>query len=170
MCAFFASNSRFTRLFQAALDTCLDSPLVASLSVHGLRALEKSSSEQVSETQIGGGGQNVPNARGGELAPKVVLGKLGLLTCKLRILYRISVEKGQIQQPPENSEFSPPLNFRRFDPPKVFLNNFRLVPDSCCSEEGKSSREPFEKVRVNAVFFLVFLDFGWVFGPLPSTG
>ena len=32
----FASNSRLTRLFQAALDACLDSPLVASLSVHGL--------------------------------------------------------------------------------------------------------------------------------------
>ena len=36
LCAFFASNSRFMRLFQAALDTCLDSPFVASLSVHGL--------------------------------------------------------------------------------------------------------------------------------------
>ena len=32
----FASNSRFMRLFQAALDTCLDSPFFASLSVHGL--------------------------------------------------------------------------------------------------------------------------------------
>ena len=36
LCASFASNSRFMRLFQAALDTCLDSPLLASLSVHGL--------------------------------------------------------------------------------------------------------------------------------------
>ena len=36
LCAFFASNSRFMRLFQAALDTCLDSPFFASLSVHGL--------------------------------------------------------------------------------------------------------------------------------------
>ena len=36
LCAFFASNSRFVRLFQAALDTCLDSPFFASLSVHGL--------------------------------------------------------------------------------------------------------------------------------------
>ena len=34
--AFFASNSRFMRLFQAALDTCLDSPFFASLSVHCL--------------------------------------------------------------------------------------------------------------------------------------
>ena len=33
LCAFFASNSRFMRLFQAALDTCLDSPF---LPVHGL--------------------------------------------------------------------------------------------------------------------------------------
>ena len=36
LCAIFASNSRFMRLFQAALDTCLDSPFLASLSVHGL--------------------------------------------------------------------------------------------------------------------------------------
>ena len=36
LCAFFASNSRFMRLFQVALDTCLDSPFFASLSVHGL--------------------------------------------------------------------------------------------------------------------------------------
>ena len=36
LCAFCASNSRFMRLFQAALDTCLDSPLFASLAVHGL--------------------------------------------------------------------------------------------------------------------------------------
>ena len=36
LCAFFASNSRFMRLFQAALGTPLDSPFSASLSVHGL--------------------------------------------------------------------------------------------------------------------------------------
>ena len=36
LCAIFASNSRFVRLFQAALDTCLGSPFFASLSVHGL--------------------------------------------------------------------------------------------------------------------------------------
>ena len=35
-CAFFASNSRFMRLFQGALDTPLDSPFSATLSVHGL--------------------------------------------------------------------------------------------------------------------------------------
>ena len=66
------------------------------------------------------GGQNVPNARGGgELAPKVVLGKLGLLTPKSRIFYRISVEKRvQFRDPRKNSKFSPPSNFfRRFDPP-----------------------------------------------------
>ena len=32
----FASNSRFMRLFQAALDTPLDSPFSVTLSVHGL--------------------------------------------------------------------------------------------------------------------------------------
>ena len=36
LCAIFASSSRFVRLFEAALDTCLDSPFFASLSVHGL--------------------------------------------------------------------------------------------------------------------------------------
>ena len=36
LCAIFASNSRFMRLFQAALDTCHDSPFFACLSVHGL--------------------------------------------------------------------------------------------------------------------------------------
>ena len=36
LCAFFASNSRFMRLFQAALDTYLDNPFFASLSVRGL--------------------------------------------------------------------------------------------------------------------------------------
>ena len=42
---------------------------------------------------------------------------------------------------------------------EMFLNNFCWVPDSCDREEGKSSRELFEKVRVNAVFF-------WYFGIL----
>ena len=36
LCAFFASNSRFMRLSKAALDTPLDSPFSATLSVHGL--------------------------------------------------------------------------------------------------------------------------------------
>ena len=36
LCAFFASNSGFMRLFQSALDTPLDSPFSATLSVHGL--------------------------------------------------------------------------------------------------------------------------------------
>ena len=46
LCAFFASNSRFMRLFQAALDTCLDSPffcqpLSSRFALHGLRALDE---------------------------------------------------------------------------------------------------------------------------------
>ena len=36
---------------------------------------------------------------------------------------------------------------------QVFQNNFCRVPDSGQREEGKRSREFFEKVRVNAVFF-----------------
>ena len=35
---------------------------------------------------------------------------------------------------------------------QVFLNSFRWVPDSCHRETGKSSRELFEKVRVDAFF------------------
>ena len=46
--------------------------------------------------------------------------------------------------------------------------------ESCHREAGKSSRELFENVCVNVVFFLIsfffgggpFLDFGWAFGPL----
>ena len=34
LCAIFASNSRFMSHFQAPLDTCLDNPLLANLSVH----------------------------------------------------------------------------------------------------------------------------------------
>ena len=49
---------------------------------------------------------------------------------------------------------------------QVFLNNFRWVPDSCHREEGKNSRELFEKIRVKAAVFLAFRDFGWVFDPL----
>ena len=65
-----------------------------------------------------GGGQNVPNARGGgELAPKVVTRRLGLWTPKLAIFYRISVENFEFQGPLEIQNFHPPSNFRRFDPP-----------------------------------------------------
>ena len=39
---------------------------------------------------------------------------------------------------------------------QVFLNNSRWVPDSHHREESKNSREIFEKVRVNAVFFWYF--------------
>ena len=42
-----------------------------------------------------GGGQNVLNVRGrGEVAPKVAPRELGFLTPKLRIFFRISVERG----------------------------------------------------------------------------
>ena len=51
LCAFFASNSRFMRLFQAALDTCLDSPFSASLSVHGLHFTVYTPSSRFSLTQ-----------------------------------------------------------------------------------------------------------------------
>ena len=69
------------------------------------------------------GGQ-IPNVRGGELAPKVVLAKLGLSTPKLRIFYRNSAEKGQISGPPKIQSFHPPSNFRRFDPPYPGLQSY----------------------------------------------
>ena len=59
----------------------------------------------------------------------------------------------------------------RKNPPKikssserVFLNNFRWVPDSCHRNAGKSSRKLFEKVRVNAVFLWYFGIWGGFFG------
>ena len=61
----------------------------------------------------------------------------------------------------------------RKNPPKIkkfiwtsLSEQFPLGSWPVWQGEGKSSRELFEKVRANAVFFLVFRDFGWVFGPL----
>ena len=50
-----------------------------------------------SETGIGG--QNVPNAGGGQLAPKVAPRRLEVLTPKLEIFFRISVGRGEFQGP-----------------------------------------------------------------------
>ena len=36
------------------------------------------------------------------------------------------------------------------------MNNFGRAPDSCHRDDSKSSRELFEKVRVNAPFFWYF--------------
>ena len=47
---------------------------------------------------------------------------------------------------------------------QIFLNNFRWVPDSCHREEGKSSRELLEKVRVNTVSSWCFWISGGGFG------
>ena len=46
LCAIFASSSRFMRLYQAAFDIWLDSPLFASLSVHGLHFTVYAASNQ----------------------------------------------------------------------------------------------------------------------------
>ena len=46
------------------------------------------------------------------------------------------------------------------------MNNFRCVPDSCHREEGKSLRDFFERVRVDATFCFGMSGFGWVIGPL----
>ena len=59
------------------------------------------------ETGIGGVKTYRTLEGGGELAPKVAPRKLGLLTPKLAIFYRISVEKGQIQGPLKIQNFHP---------------------------------------------------------------
>ena len=65
---------------------------------------------------------------GGELAPKVAPRRLGLLTLKSAIFFRISVEGGQFRGPWKFKIFTPPSNFRRFDPPypglQVFLGKY----------------------------------------------
>ena len=67
---------------------------------------------------MGGGVKTYRTLEGGELAPKVVLGRLGLLTPKLKVFYRISAEKGQIQGPPKIQNFHPPpLIFGDLTPP-----------------------------------------------------
>ena len=80
------------------------------------------------------GGQNVPNARGGgELAPKVAPRRLGLLTPKLAIFCRISVERGQFQGALEIQNFTLPPIFGDLTPPYPGLqkmpncNNFNIV-------------------------------------------
>ena len=72
-----------------------------------------------SETGIGGV-KTHRTLEGGELALKVVLAKLGLLTPKLRIFYRKSIEKGQISGPPKNQNFHPPLIFRDLTPIPIY--------------------------------------------------
>ena len=49
----------------------------------------------------------------------------------------------------------------------VFLNNFCWVPDSCHREPGRTLCSNLsKKVRVNASFLGVFLDFWWAWGAL----
>ena len=66
-----------------------------------------------------GGSKRTKRWRGGwGLAPKVVLGKLGLLTPEIEdFLHRISVEKGQIQGPPKIQDSPPPLSSEIERPP-----------------------------------------------------
>ena len=67
----------------------------------------------------GGGGQNVLNARGGVNSPrKLPLEDLDFWPLSWRVFFRISIERGQFQGPPENSKFSPlPLIFGDLTPP-----------------------------------------------------
>ena len=60
----------------------------------------------------------------------------------------VPANQSQEENPPEKK---PPIINNSSE--EVFLNNFRCVPESCHREEVRSSREVFEKARVNAVFF-----------------
>ena len=60
-CATFAFNLRFMHLYQAALDTCLNGPLLCQplssrFALHGLRALERSKSQEIQGPLNGVGG------------------------------------------------------------------------------------------------------------------
>ena len=52
VCALFASNSRFVRLFRAPLNTYLGSPFFASLAVHGLHFTVYAASIYVARVHI----------------------------------------------------------------------------------------------------------------------
>ena len=56
-----------------------------------------------------GGVETYRTLEGGELASKLAPRRLGLLTPKLTIFYRISVERGQFQGPLEIENLQPPL-------------------------------------------------------------
>ena len=76
-----------------------------------------------SETGTGGGSKRTEGYRGGELTPKLAPRRLGLLTPKLAIFYRISVGRGKFQGPLEIQNFHPPSNFfgDEFSPPLQFF-------------------------------------------------
>ena len=59
---------------------------------------------------------------GGELAPKVVLGKLGLLTPKW-IFYKNLCSEGSDPGTPKDSKFPPPLILGDLTPPIPVSNN-----------------------------------------------
>ena len=68
------------------------------------------------------GGQNVPNARGGNSPRKLPLEDLDFWPLNWRFSLLISVERGQFQGPLKGplkvqNFHPPPSNFRRFDPP-----------------------------------------------------
>ena len=68
-----------------------------------------------------------------------------------------------------------PFRGRKFHPkkkknihPNLKSSPEQAFPDIFCRSPDLS-RELFQKNRVNGVFFLVFQDFEWVFGPVPLT-
>ena len=63
----------------------------------------------------------------------------------------ISRKSGQAPLKPPS--VTPPFAAAQSSYEQVHLNTFGRAPDSCHTDEGKSSRELFEKVRVNAPLF-----------------
>ena len=65
----------------------------------------------------------------------------------------------------KSTQKNPPKIKSSFE--QVFLNNFRRVPDSRHRGRRQKFARTFRKSSCKrGVFFLVFRDFGWVFGPL----
>ena len=83
----------------------------------------------LTKTGIGEGSKRTERRMGGELAPKVAPRRLGVLTPKLAIFLRISVERCQLQGPLRIQNFRPPLIFGDLTPPPP-------IPNSKLSEWG----------------------------------
>ena len=88
---------------------------------------------------------------GGELAPKVAPRRLGLLTPKLTIFFRISVERGQFQGPWKFKIFTPPLIFGDLTPPPLSQS-----PTLCGKLSGLPSLNLISRGRDSQKIFQAF--------------
>ena len=90
---------------------------------------------------------------GGGTRPKIVLAKLGLLTPKLAILYRISVESGQ---------FGGPWILKIFNPPLIFGD---LTPPIPASKSEGATQKVFVHVQVTSGLVRVIATCGEICSP-----